>query len=163
MKRHFGEGWSLRLRSLTVVAVLCAARAHGADLVVRATGDLVTIHAEAAPLPDLLEALSRETGLRVVWGLDPAPRPLVTLAVSGQPQSDAVAAIFEGLRFSYALGLDPTGRRVRELHIVGATPPPPAVGEAVHWPPPWRPLRVKKLREGTDTYGVLKPQRGSEG
>lgn len=113
--------------------------APAGDLVVRAAGDFVTIRAEAAPLPDLLAALSRESGLRVVWGLDPPPRPLVNLTVTSQIQSEAVVAVFEGLRFNYALGLDPSGRRVKELHIVGANPPPPAVGEAAHWPAPWVP------------------------
>ena len=134
-------------RLLTAVAVVLLALTAGSrssaapasDFFVRATGDFVTIRAEAAPLPDLLAALSRETGLRVVWGLDPPPRPLVTVAVTSRIQSEAVPAIFEGLRFNYALGLDPSGRRVRELHIVSANPPAPAVGEAAHWPAPWRP------------------------
>ena len=134
------------LSSLTLALLFLSGESRGLappaparDILVRATGDLVTIRAEAAPLPDLLAALSRETGLRVVWGLDPPPRPLVTVALTSRIQSEAVPAVFEWLRFNYALGLDPSGRRVRELYIVGADPPAPAVGEDVRWPSPGRP------------------------
>jgi hypothetical protein len=97
------------------------------------------MRAVAAPLPDLLVALAHETGMEVVWSLQPPPRPLVTVSIDEALSGDAVSAILAGLRFSYAFGLDPSGRRVLWLYIVKATPPAPADPAEAHWPAPWRP------------------------
>jgi hypothetical protein len=134
--------------ALALGTLLLALPLRAEDFAVRTRGDRVSLKAVAVPLPDLLEALARETGLEVVWSLQPPPRPLVTVTLDEALSSDAVPSILAGLRFSYALGLDATGRQARTLYIVDGTPPAPTDPAEGAWPAPWRPARKANAGAG---------------
>jgi hypothetical protein len=85
---------------------------------VRVTGQSVDVQASNAPLSEVLERLSRQTQMRVVYDGAP-PRMTVTLDLRGRTPVEAVVAALEGQGVNYALAMDPTGTRVETLLVSG--------------------------------------------
>jgi len=91
-----------------------------ADLDIQARNGLLTLRARAVPLTDVLQSLSRETGLKVVYE-GPRPSHLVTASIVDLPEVEAVSQLFEGLGVNYAYKADTSGKRVELLIVSGTT------------------------------------------
>jgi hypothetical protein len=117
-----------------VVLLLAAAPIAPAEVSVRLNGDgRVDIRATTAPLPEVLDQLSRQTGMKVIYD-GPAPRPLLTLTLERRTPVEALLGILEGLGLNYAVVMDPSATRVETLLMTG-TPP-------ISVPSPLVPLRT---------------------
>jgi hypothetical protein len=77
----------------------------------------ITIRATAVPLSDILEELSRKTGIEVVFE-SARPRQAVTTTITALPEEDAIAKLLEGLPLSWGLRRGARGR-VETLVIAG--------------------------------------------
>jgi hypothetical protein len=108
-----------RLPSI-VLLLLLALPGGSADLDVQAKDGRVTVKARAAPLVDVLERLSRETGLELVFE-GRRPSQLVTVQIDRLPEAEALSQLFEGLGVDYAFHADAAGRRVKMLFVFGAS------------------------------------------
>jgi hypothetical protein len=104
---------------LVFVAVAVLAAPAPAEVRVQVAGSSVDVAATAAPLAEVLDRLSRQTGMKVVYE-GAAPRQLVTVTVRGRTPAQAVLAVLEGQGVNYALVTDPTGSSVRTLLVTGA-------------------------------------------
>jgi hypothetical protein len=106
-----------------VVLLLAAAPFAPADVTVRLSGDgRVDVRATTAALPEVLDQLSRQTGMKVIYD-GPVPRPLLTLTLERRTPVEALLGILEGLGLNYAVVMDPTATRVETLLMTG-TPAP---------------------------------------
>ena len=90
-----------------------------AEVRVQVAGSSVDLAATAAPLAEVLDRLSRQIGMKVVYE-GAAPRQLVTVTVRGRTPAQTVLAVLEGQGVNYALVTDPTGSSVRTLLVTGA-------------------------------------------
>jgi hypothetical protein len=112
---------SMRAPALVVV-LLAAAPMAPAEVTVRLGGDgRVDVRATTAPLPEVLDHLSRQTGMKVIYD-GPVPRPLLTLTLERRTPVEALLGILEGLGLNYAVVMDRTATRVETLLMTG-TPP----------------------------------------
>jgi hypothetical protein len=92
-----------------------------ASVVVRSHDGVVDVRATSASVADVLDALSRETGMKVIYdGARPAER--VSLEIRAAPSVEVVLRLFEGLGLNYALSADKRGISVGTL-IVGPAGP----------------------------------------
>jgi hypothetical protein len=130
-------------RACVVVPVLVAlARPAAADVQVQVAGPHVELVATAAPLAEVLDRLSRQTGMKIVYE-GPAPRQLVTLSLRGRTPAQTVLAVLEGQGVNFAMVTDPSGANARTLLVAGTTPTPSAgtsVPARTVAPPPARHL-----------------------
>jgi hypothetical protein len=112
----------LSLRRLPAVSLLLLLALPGgsSDLEVRAKDGRVTVRVRAAPLVDVLERLSRETGLELVFE-GRKPSQLVTVQFDQLPEAEALSQLLEGLGIDYAFYADPTGQHVKKLFVQGAS------------------------------------------
>ncbi len=104
-----------------LASALLAAPASAADVSVRVTEGRVDLSATAAPIADVLDRLSRQTGMKVVYE-GPAPRQLVTLSLHGRSPTEAVLGLLEGQGLNYILVGDASGDRVQTLMMAGSAP-----------------------------------------
>ncbi|HEY3120871.1 MAG TPA: hypothetical protein VGL15_09615 [Vicinamibacteria bacterium] len=127
-----------------VVALALGTRASAAEADVRVAGGRVEIKAVAAPVSQILDRLSQQTGMRVIYDGAP-PRAVVSITRSYPTPAAAVMDVLLGLGLNYALMLDPTGTRVQTLMMVassgGSAPavparPTPPMMPAMPTPPP---------------------------
>jgi hypothetical protein len=81
---------------------------------VRQEGERVSVRAEAAPLSEVLDRLSKQLGMKVVYEGAP-PRALVTASLSDRTPAEAVLGVLEGLGLDYLARMDKTGARVETL------------------------------------------------
>ena|SRR5579862_1783499 len=75
----------------------------------------IDVSAQAAPLSQVLDRVSEQTGMKV-----PAPPPLsilVSAEIKDQTPVQAVLRILEGLGLSYAMRVDPAGNQVEALFL----------------------------------------------
>jgi hypothetical protein len=107
--------WMLALALLAAAAP----ETHGGVDVHAVAGGRVDVRATAAPLSEVLDRLSAQTGMKVEG---PRERQLVTATLVGRTPAEAVLGILDGLGVNYALILDPTGKQVQTLLISGAAP-----------------------------------------
>lgn len=110
----------LHVRRLPAVSllVLLALPGGSSDLDVRAKDGRVTVRVRAAPLVDVLERISRETGLELVFE-GRRPSQLVTVQIDQLPEAEALSRLLEGLGIDYAFYADPTGQHVKKLFVQG--------------------------------------------
>ncbi len=108
-----------------VFAVLFAAGSAAADVRVQQMGELISVHATAAPVNDVLDRLARQTGMQVLYEGAP-PRLPVTLTIERRSVAEAVFSLLDGLGLNYALRLDEGGARVVTLVMTGGATPPSA-------------------------------------
>jgi len=86
---------------------------------IRSVAGQVTIQADNVPLAQILDALSRATGMEVRYeGMRPT-NP-VTFNVHEIAEAEAIPRLMEGLGLSYVLRTDATGRRVDLLIVTGS-------------------------------------------
>lgn len=108
-----------------LVSFLIALPAAAADVSVSVTEGRVDLSATAAPIADVLERLSKQTGMKVVYE-GPVPRQLVTVSLHGRSPAEAVLGLLEGQGLNYILLGDASGERVQTLMMAGATATPPS-------------------------------------
>jgi hypothetical protein len=135
----FGR-WSM-VALLTAVALL--ARPDGGDasgeLEVRAADGLVTVRARGVPLSDVLDRISAQTRLKLVYeGARPAQRVSVDLV--GMPEPEALRALLEGLGLSFALRTDEDGRHATFLLLADPAATRPSVARPAPAPAPPEPV-----------------------
>jgi hypothetical protein len=111
------------MRSLVAgFGLILATAAHAGEVDVRISdAGRVSLRVTSAPLPEILDRLARQTGMKVIYDGAP-PRTVVRgRQVDNATPADAVANVLEGLGVSYALRLDATGAKVDTLLVLGAT------------------------------------------
>lgn len=88
------------------------------DTKVKVDAGRVTIHAESTPLAEILGRFGQVTGAEVVY--DTArPQQVVSVGIEADSEADALLRLLEGQGLNYVLRLDPTGRQVEMLVLVG--------------------------------------------
>ena len=92
---------------------------------VHVTGQSVDIQATNAPLSEVLDRLSRQTQMKVVYEGAP-PRQMISLDLRGRTPVEAVVAALEGQGVNYAMAMDDTGTRVQTLLVTGTAGRPGA-------------------------------------
>jgi hypothetical protein len=112
-------------RFLVLTLVLLAARDLGAGVEVRVSGDRVDVVAQNTPLFEILEGLSRQTHIKLVYEGSP-PRQLVSVDLKDRTPAEAVLAVLDGQGLAYAVALDRSGTRVQTLLMSGSNPAPAA-------------------------------------
>jgi hypothetical protein len=101
--------------------LVLALPASAVEVSVRVTDGRVDLSATAAPIADVLDRLSKQTGMKVVYE-GPAPRQLVTVSLHGRSPAEAVLGLLEGQGLNYILIGDASGDRVQTLMMAGAAP-----------------------------------------
>jgi hypothetical protein len=86
---------------------------------VKVTPAGLDVRASAAPLSEVLDRISRQTGMKVVYEGAPARTP-VTAALERPTAAEVVMSLLEGQGMTYALVMDPTGTRVETLMMLGS-------------------------------------------
>ena len=107
-------------KAALVTGALLAASLGRAETDVRRAGDKVDLHATAAPLSEVLDRLSRQTGMKVLYD-GPPPRGRVNIDLPGLTPAQAVFALLEGQGLNYAVRMDPSGTKVETLLLVAAS------------------------------------------
>lgn len=111
----------MRGRYGVLAATLLAGSAAAAEINIRVAEGRVDLSTNAAPVADVLDGLSRQTGMRVVYEGVP-PRQRVSVSLAGRTPAEAVVGLLEGLGLNYMLLGDPSGTRVQTLMMGGAAP-----------------------------------------
>lgn len=104
--------------TLAALTALAIATPGMAAVDVRVSGQSVDVQASNAPLSEVLDRLSRQTHMKVVYDGAP-PRQTVTLDLRGRTPVEIVVAALEGQGVNYALAMDATGTRVETLLVSG--------------------------------------------
>jgi hypothetical protein len=117
------------------LAVLLTAVPAVADSTVTVLPTGVTVVATATPVSEVLDRLARQTGMKVQYE-GAVPRTLVTTRIERATAAEAVLAVLEGLGLGYALRLDPSGRRVESLLMLGSSSSSGPVVSRPTAPPP---------------------------
>jgi len=116
----------VRLAGAALLSALLAAPAT-AEVTVRVvpgaggTASQVDLTARAAPLAEVLDRLSRQIGMKVVYE-GAQPRQLVTLSLQGRTPAETVLGLLEGQGLNFALVADAAGTGVETLLVAGSTP-----------------------------------------
>src|SRR5215468_3226996 len=105
---------------LVSLVVLAAVPLSAAEISVKAANGRLDVVATTAPLNDILDRVSRQTGMKIVYEGAP-PRQLVTVSLLGRTPAEAVNALLEGQGLNYALIADATGLSVQTLLMTGST------------------------------------------
>ncbi len=109
----------MRMRAtLAALTALAIATPGLAAVDVHVSGQAVDVQASNAPLSEVLDRLSRQTQMKIVYDGTP-PRQTVTLDLRGRTVVEAVVAALEGQGVNYALAMDPSGTRVETLLVSG--------------------------------------------
>jgi hypothetical protein len=147
-------------RFLVLTFVLLAARDLGAGVEVRVSGDRVDVVAQNTPLFEILEGLSRQTHIKLVYEGSP-PRQLVSVDLKDRTPAEAVLAVLDGQGLAYAVALDRSGTRVQTLLMSGSNPPAPAApsGPTPRVVPsaPERPMRESVVEDQPLEDGLTEP------
>lgn len=107
------------------VSLLLVPRPGAAAVEVRVAGQEIDVQATNAPITEVLERLSRQTQMKVVYEGVP-PRQTVSLDLRGRTAVEAVVATLEGQGVNYAMAMDDTGTRVQTLLVTGSASASPA-------------------------------------
>ena len=129
---------------LASTLVLLAAGDVRAGVEVRVNGDRVDIVAINTPLAEVLEGLSRQTKIKLVYEGAP-PRQLVSVDLKDRTPAEAVLAVLEGQGLAYAVALDSTGTHVQTLLMSAVTPV--AAGPVASSPRPMPSVPDRPIRE----------------
>ena len=154
---------------LVALLVLLAARDLPAGVDVRVNGDVVDVSAINAPLSDILDVISRQTHMKVVYEGAP-PKQLLSVDLKQRTPAQAVLAVLEGLGLSYTLSLDKTGTQVQTLLMssapqVSANTSPSGPAPRVMPSPPERPMRESVVEDqplDDGTGGMPEPDVDSQ-
>lgn len=107
---------------LLALVALLSGRGMLSGTDVRVDGDRVIVQATSVPLTDVLSRFSQATGAKIVYD-SAKPRQLVTVEIHAASQAEAISQLLEGQGLSYAVRLDPTGRSVDMLFLMGKGQP----------------------------------------
>jgi hypothetical protein len=108
---------------------------------VKVVGGRVHIQATAVPVSEVLDRLSRTTGMKIVYeGAPPSDR--LTAAIDAGSETEALSRLLEGLGLTYAFKLDATGRHVETLFVTSS---------------------VRRTSTGTATTAATAPRGGQIG
>jgi hypothetical protein len=87
---------------------------------VKVAGGRIQIHATAVSVSEILDRLSRTTGMKVVYeGAPPTDR--LTAAIDAGSETEALSRLLEGLGLTYAFKVDAGGRHVETLFVTNAS------------------------------------------
>jgi hypothetical protein len=86
---------------------------------VKIVGGRVHIQATAVSVSEVLDHLSRTTGMKIVYE-GPPPSDRLTAAIDAGSETEALSRLLEGLGLTYAFRLDPAGRHVETLFVTGS-------------------------------------------
>jgi hypothetical protein len=117
----------MRLRLALAIWLVAAPSSPSVEVTLRA--GRVAVHAQRAPLSEVLARFSEVTGARVVYE---AARPvqLVSVGIEADSAAEALGRLLEGQGLNYALRLDASGRAVEMLVVTGTSSPAPASAPA---------------------------------
>ena len=102
-----------------LVFSLIALPAAAAEVNVRVAEGRVDVAANAAPVAEVLDRLSKQTGMKVIYD-GPVPRQVISVSLSRRTPAEAVVGVLEGLGLNYVLVGDPAGTGVQTLMMAGA-------------------------------------------
>lgn len=122
----------MRLKLALALSLMAAPPAS--DLQVTLKEGRVVLRATRAPLVEVLSRLATATGTKVVYETA-RPRQPVTLVIEAATVAEAITRLLEGQGLNYVLRLDPGGRNVEMLLILG-TSGAPAAATATRQPRP---------------------------
>jgi hypothetical protein len=105
------------LAGLAMVGMASLAHA-AAD--VKVTNGHVWIHATNAPLPEILERLQEQTGMKVIYD-GPRPQQLVAVTIEDQTLTATLSTLLDAHGVQYAVALNAAGTQVATLLITGGT------------------------------------------
>lgn len=108
----------MKSAALLAASLLLVPRPGAAAVEVHVTGQAVDVQATNAPISEVLERLSRQTQMKVVYEGVP-PRQTVSLDLRGRTAVEVVMATLEGQGVNYAMSMDDTGTRVETLLVTG--------------------------------------------
>lgn len=100
------------------LGLLAAPSLASAAVEVRRQGTRVSVHVQSAALPEVLERLSKELGMKVVYE-GARPQTLVNATIDDRTPAEAVLSVLEGLGLNFLARMDVTGSRVEHLVIAG--------------------------------------------
>ena len=113
-------GLSLSWCLVVPLLLLPAPRSGFAEISIQAKDGLLTLRVRAVPLVDVLESLSHQTGLKVVYE-GRRPSQLVTADIEKLSETEALSRLLEGLDIDYAFHSDARGTRVEMIIISAST------------------------------------------
>jgi hypothetical protein len=125
----------MRRLALAAALVLLAGPAARADVEVHVNAGRVDLKANAAPLTEILDRLSRQIGMKIVND-GVTPHLLLTLTLENRTPVEAVLGVLEGLGLNYALQMDKTGTNISTLVMAGAPGPGARTAASSAAPPP---------------------------
>ncbi len=140
-----------------MVLLLLGAASARAEVEVRSAGDRVDVRATASPMTEVLERLSRETGMRIVYE-GPRPRQLVSASLEKRTLVEAILELLEGTGLSFALQMDPSGTRCQTLIMVSTAEAASKVAKGASTPvalPGW--IQDTALEESVPTEDFTPP------
>jgi hypothetical protein len=127
-----------------LLPALLLAGSASAEVQVHVANGRIDLKATGAPLSDVLDRLSKQTGMKVTYDGAPQRMP-VNLTLADRTPAQTVLGVLDGLGLNYALRMDVSGTRVEALMIAGtaaasaAAPPPAQATPAYHPPEPTEP------------------------
>jgi hypothetical protein len=124
----------MRCVVLGAAFLLLAGPAVRAEVEVRVNAGRVDLKANAAPLSEILDRLSRQIGMKIVND-GVTPHLLLTLSLENRTPVEAVLGVLEGLGLNYALMMDKTGTGINTLVMAGAPGPGARTATSVPTPP----------------------------
>lgn len=145
---------------MLLTLALLAARDLRAGVEVRVAGDRVDVVAQNAPISEVLENLSRQTHIKLVYEGSP-PRQLVSVDIKDRTPAEAVLAVLDGQGLAYAVALDRSGTRVQTLLMSASAAAAPAAPAGptprVAPSPPERPMRESVVEDQPLEDGLSEP------
>jgi hypothetical protein len=144
---------------LVLTLVFLAARDLRAGVEVRVSGERVDVQAQNAPLSEILDSLSRQTHIKLVYEGSP-PRQLLSVDLKDRTPAEAVLAVLDGQGLAYAVALDRSGTRVQTLLMSAGNPAPAAPVGPTPRPmasAPERPAREPVVEEQPLDDGLSEP------
>jgi hypothetical protein len=92
----------------------------GAEVEVQSTPAGLKVRARSAPLADVLDQFSRQTGMKIQYEGMP-PRSLVTVEVLRATPTETLLGVLEGQGLNFAMLMDSTGTNVERLVLMAPT------------------------------------------
>jgi hypothetical protein len=121
----------MRLGRLWACGLLVPAALASAEVTVSVRDAEIDLRATAAPFSEVLDAVAKRTGMKVVYEGAP-PRQAVTATLQRRSTAELILALMEGQDVNYGLKMDVAGQRVETLIVsgagAGAAAPAPAAG-----------------------------------
>jgi hypothetical protein len=115
----------MRVSTAVVLATGLLAANAAADVKVTRHGTRMDIAVSKATVAEILDTISKETGMKVIFD-GPRPPREITKSVADRTPADAVLGILEGEGLNFAVILNPAGTQIETLLVTGPAPVKPA-------------------------------------